>query len=196
MDTIWQSEWLGRRTFYTKRESFHGRIFHGRAIGSKAGSKAGSYIRNESFYGQILYGGAHCSKADTEWIWRWMLLMTVYFYNGNTHGRHKWEEWSEKANQNIFITEGTPTGGNSGRTEECLLKSWKNIECYYKTHTHGEQEWEETNIHTHGEQEWEERNINNRLCDLEQACEHSDDHARLWNSFDTAVTVSIWLYLG
>ena len=45
-----------REHFYTKRESFHGRIFHGRAIGLKAGFKAGSYIRNESFYGQILYG--------------------------------------------------------------------------------------------------------------------------------------------
>ena len=72
------------------------------------------------------------------------------------------------------------------------MKEWEET----NVHTHGEQEWEGTNIHTHGEQEWEERNINNRLCDLEQACEHSDDHARLWNSFDTAVTVSIWLYLG
>ena len=81
------------------------------------------------------------------------------------------------------ITEGTPTGQSSGRRAKCLSNSWQNIEHHYKTHTHGEQEWEE-------------RNISNRLCDLEQACEHSDDHARLWNSFDTEVTVSIWLYLG
>ena len=97
----------------------------------------------ESFYRWLLYGWACCSKADSEWIWRWMLLMTVYIYNENTHGRQEWEEWSDKANQSTFITEETPTGGNSGRKEECLLKSWKNIECYYKTHTHGKQEWEE-----------------------------------------------------
>ena len=90
----WTPHFYTSKHFYTKRESFHGRIFHGRTIGLKAGSKAGSYIRNESFYGQLLYGGAHCSKADTEWIWKWMLLMTVYFYNENT-----------------------PTGGKSGRNE-------------------------------------------------------------------------------
>ena len=99
-------------------------------------------------------------------------------------GELEWEEWSEKANQNIFITEGTPTGGNSGRTEECLLKSWKNIECYYKTHTHGEQEWEETNIHTHGEQEWEETNIYTHG-ELEweerNMNNHPYDQGRLWN---------------
>ena len=72
-----------------------------------------------------------------------MLFMTVYIYNENTHGRWEWEEWRDKANQSTFITEETPMGGNSGRKEECLLKSWKNIECYYKTHTHGKQEWEE-----------------------------------------------------
>ena len=50
--------------------------------------------------------------------------------------------------------------------------------------------------HTHGKQEWEERNMSNHLCDLEQACRHPYDHERLWNPFDTEVTVSIWLYLG
>ena len=125
-------------------------------------------MKKKSLYGQLLYGWAHCSKADTEWIWRWMSFMTVYIYNENTHG---WNSGRYAATQRI--------------------KTF-----YYGRNTHGMKEWEETNIHTHGEQEWEERNINNRLCDLEQACEHSDDHARLWNSFDTEVTVSIWLYLG